>query len=221
MTQNNFLHSVRSALTTPSWKRSLFVRRLLAASCLILAIIMSLRANSHSDPEVVIIAKPVAAGAVIQEADLALAAYPRDLHPANIVLTKSEAIGKTVAHPMAPGDPVTSRSFLGTELADALSHTSFGGEPVALVPIKLADPATAALVHPGVPVSVVMSEQGRERVLADDARVVFATSTDKEKLGAGSVLVALPQSTGHAVAAASLENPITVVVQNRTTQPNQ
>ncbi|AKK02680.1 SAF domain-containing protein [Corynebacterium epidermidicanis] len=198
---------------SPGVKRTLLGRRLLALALCVLAVALGWRSALETTPEVVVVTQDIPAGQVLQASHLTQA--PMNSFAGDTFRIPSDAIGKTTAYPLRTGDTVSARSVLSTELADALSHNSEGEasyEPFALVPIKLADPTTAALLYPGVTVSVVNASEKETEVLASQARVVLATEKEKDTLAAGSVIVALPQALGEQVAAASLRSPLTVIV---------
>ncbi|MDU0478175.1 SAF domain-containing protein [Staphylococcus chromogenes] len=213
--ETKFLSRFTSASTTPHWKRTQLARKLLALSLCALAAALAWRDSLTKPPQVVVVKHAIAAGDSIKPEDLALADASSASRAEDALRSLADAEGKTSATALRPGDILTQRSFLGEDLSRALA-TAPGEEPLALVPVKLADPATAALIRPGARVSVIKSPTdapgAQAEVLATGARVIFTVEKDKGKLGAGTVLLALPASTGHAVAAASLVSPLTVIM---------
>lgn len=197
-------------LTTPSWKRAQLLRRCVALILCLLAAALGWRSHVERPPQILVAARDVPVGTPLTPDDLTLIPVQAEPLSDDTLHTPDHAIGKTTATALKRGDILTPRSVLGKELAAALapSHSA----AAALVPVKLADPATAALIYPGVEVSVVRADKDRTDIIARGARVVFATEKEKGKLSAGTVLLVLPPAEAQQVAAASLSSPLTVVI---------
>jgi hypothetical protein len=92
------------------------------------------------------------------------------------------------------------------------SQLTTGDPTAAAVPFRLADPAVADLLTPGVRVDVVtVSANNTDPViLADNATVLTVRRADED---ANLVVIALPRGEATRVAAAALDQPVAVTLR--------
>ena len=121
-------------------------------------------------------------------------------------------LGKTtlaqiVARELGVGFRATSGPVIAKagDLAALLTADEPDGETFSMVPVPVAEPDIVPMLHHGARVDVV--GQG-PRVVASGGRVVTTGEGD-------AVLVLLRQDQAAAVAAASLSEPLTLVLSNR------
>ena len=100
---------------------------------------------------------------------------------------------------------VTATRLVGPDLARLLTQDKPDGEEFSMVPVPLAEPDILPMLHHGTVVDVV--GQG-PRVVAENGIVVTSGEGD-------AVLVLLRRGEAAAVAAASLSEPLTLVLSNR------
>lgn len=163
--------------------------------------------------------RDLTAGQVLSDSDFERISVPSQL---SSELTKEQLLGRiTVVDRMAgtlaaEGDVLDPR-FQAGHVGDisAESHTS----PLHIVPLRLVDASVAALLVPGDTVTVVTAsgEEGPPRVVAEGARVIFAAQGDDHDNKAlrgnqAAVLLQLEAEAAQAVAAASLSQPLAVVL---------
>lgn len=203
------LEKFTDQLRTPGHRRSVILRRALALALLAAALGSALINAAHADPYVVTFAREVAPGTTLSADDLELRRFPPDMVPENALRETALAEGQLLAAAAASGEVVTTTRLVGPDLSAALLADAPPGEPFSMVPVPLAEPDIIPLMHHGAQVDVV--GQG-PRVVAAGGRVV--TTGDE-----GTVLVLLRQSEASAVAAASLGEPLTLVLSGAAPPP--
>lgn len=203
------LEKFTDQLRTPGHRRSVILRRALALALLAAALGSALINAAHADPYVVTFAREVAPGTTLSADDLELRRLPPDMLPENALRETALAEGQLLAAAAASGEVVTTTRLVGPDLSAALLADAPPGEPFSMVPVPLAEPDIIPLMHHGAQVDVV--GQG-PRVVAAGGRVV--TTGDE-----GTVLVLLRQSEASAVAAASLGEPLTLVLSGAAPPP--
>ncbi|MFV8381823.1 SAF domain-containing protein [Corynebacterium hindlerae] len=207
---DSFISRIPLSLRHPSWRRSMFIRRLLAAVLLMFGLVLAISEQLRDSHQYVVANSALTPGAIVTESDLTVRTFQQPLGLTSPVLSPADAVGKVIARPLQPGDFLQEKDMLGPELATALGSTSS-----AMVPITLADPAAAQLAVPGARVSVVSAaqEQSSPMVIAEGATVVFGTAKATDSTDPGTVLLALNTEEAQHVAAASLRLPITIVLK--------
>lgn len=190
------------SLLHPGHHRSTVIRRALALA-LVVAAGLSLLIDGHrADPAVVIFARPVAAGAALTDADLTTTRLPSDVVPENAIRDMELAAGQILAAGATEGEVVTTTRLVGPDLLAQLVAEEPPGEDFTMVPLPLAEPDIVPMLHHGARVDVIGHGPA---VIAEGGRIV--TVGDE-----GTVLVLLRKSHAAAVAAASLTDPLTVVL---------
>ena len=186
----------------PGHRRTTLLRRLLAAG-LVVAAGASLLIDAYAaDPYTTTFARPVAAGAVLTDADLAQVRLPQEVVPEGALHDPALAVGKILAAAAGKGEVVTATRLVGPDLVAQLVEAEPAGDQFTMVPLSLAEPDILPMLSHGARVDVVAEGPA---VIAAGGRIV--TVGDK-----GTVLVLLRHEQAAAVAAASLSQPLTVVL---------
>jgi pilus assembly protein CpaB len=162
-------------------------RRKLAVLAAVGAVLCTLAAASPSERvsvPVVVAAADLDGGRALVDGDLRIARYPLDLAPRDAVADPGVLTGRHLITAAGAGTPLTERSVVAPRGLQP-------GAGQALVPVRLDDPAVAALLRVGDRVDVVASpaDDSPARVIAAGARVLalpgsqqsggpFGTSTD-------------------------------------------
>lgn len=213
------LFSFLTFLRQPGIVRTYALRRLIAISFILLALALLLHDVHHPVNQVYVYRNSLEAGARITPADVELKTVPTDMVPDNSIRNSQEITGRIVAVTRHPGVVATESDFInirldGHSVAQTIKNSS--GEQLNMIPITLADPAVASFIAPGDEVNVVSHDRNSLApiTIATGGKVVFAANSTQDipDLQPGSVLISLPESAAHAVAAAALHQPLTLVV---------
>ncbi|MGH3836875.1 MAG: SAF domain-containing protein [Pseudonocardiaceae bacterium] len=192
--------------------RTLLLRRAAAAVLVGVAAVLALAPGRGSAVAVVVAARDLAPGTVLEAAEVTMRGLPAPVVPDGAARTPATVLGRTLAAPVRRGEPLTDVRLTGPDLA----RTVPAGPDAVSVPLRLADPDIAALLHPGAAVDVVTvgERQDEPVVLARSARVLAVLEAGP-RTGARDgrlVLVALDPAAATRVAAASLSQTLTVTV---------
>ena len=215
-----------STLRTPGHRRGVVVRRAIAVALLIAALASALSAAKEL-PRVPVFSRDLPAGAELALADVDLARLPSSSIPDSAVAAKPEELtGRVITAAAGKGEVITDARLLGEELVSSLVG---GSEDAAarMIPVKLAEPDIIPHLHHGDTVDVVTAVDAASspsdvgegeaptaptaRVIATGGRVVSTSSAEGEA-SSSTVLLALPHDHANDVAAASLSQPLTVVI---------
>ncbi|MGP5577428.1 SAF domain-containing protein [Corynebacterium flavescens] len=226
---NRHLRSFLRTLTTPGHHRLLLVRRLVAA-LLVVAAGVSYAGTLKEQPSALVFAADVPAGKRIGPGDLKAARLPAQAIPESALHgAPADFEGRVVVAAAGRGEILSAARILDEHLAASLVSESTESEitPNAhMVPLKLAEPDLIPHLHHGDEVNVVSAvdkpelDEPRAAVIAAGGRVITAGG-GKEGEKPTSVLLALPQRGAEAVAAASLSQPLTVVIVGSRAQAPQ
>lgn len=157
------------------WRR----RHLLAALCLACAAAVAVSALRPPDPpaeRVLTLTAELPAGSVLAADDVRLESLPVGAQPAGVLRDADEAVGRPLAVGLAAGTALQPAMLAGPGLASAAPPGT------VVVPVPVADAATARLAEPGQRIDLVAagSDVGVEstdaEVVARDV-VVLATWT--------------------------------------------
>lgn len=155
-------------------------------------------------------AQDLPAGAVLGADDLVAADVPHALLPDGALTDLAAVKGRLVAGPVRRGEPLTDVRLLGSGLLPR-------GSEVA-VPVRLAEPATGALVQVGDTVDVLSASPdggASAQVVATGLSVLSVPALD-EAAGEGAlVVVAAGRSTAARLAAAAVTGRLSVLVHGR------
>ena len=224
-----------STLRTPGHRRGVVVRRAIAVALLIAALASALSAAKEL-PRVPVFSRDLPAGAELALADVDLARLPTSSIPDSAVAAKPEELtGRVITAAAGKGEVITDARLLGEELVSSLVG---GSEDAAarMIPVKLAEPDIIPHLHHGDTVDVVTAVDAASspsdvgegeaptappaRVIATGGRVVSTSSAEGEA-SSSTVLLALPHDHANDVAAASLSQPLTVVIVGDRAHPQQ
>lgn len=223
-----------STLRTPGHRRGVVVRRAVAVALLIAALASALSAAKEL-PRVPVFSRDLPAGAELALADVDLARLPSSSIPDSAVAAKPEELtGRVITAAAGRGEVITDARLLGEDLVSSL----VGGSEAAaarMIPVKLAEPDIIPHLHHGDTVDVVTAVDASPpspagegeapttptaRVIATGGRVVSTSSAEGEA-SSSTVLLALPHDHANDVAAASLSQPLTVVIVGDRAHPQQ
>ena len=224
-----------STLRTPGHRRGVVVRRAIAVALLIAALASALSAAKEL-PRVPVFSRDLPAGAELALADVDLARLPSSSIPDSAVAAKPEELtGRVITAAAGKGEVITDARLLGEDLVSSLVG---GSEDAAarMIPVKLAEPDIIPHLHHGDTVDVVTAVDAASspsdvgegeaptaptaRVIATGGRVVSTSSAEGEA-SSSTVLLALPHDHANDVAAASLSQPLTVVIVGDRAHPQQ
>ena len=194
--------------------RMLLLRRVAAAVLVGLAAIMALSPHSGriAGDIVVVAARDLSPGIVVEASQLTLRRLPAQAIPDGAARSPAAVLGRTLAAPVRRGEALTDVRLAGPDLTQSISHDP----ELVSVPLRLADPGVAALLHAGAIVDVVTvgSQHDEPVMLARGARVlaVLESPTRTGERDGKLVLVALDSVAATRVAATSISHDLTVTV---------
>jgi Flp pilus assembly protein CpaB len=206
---------IRRVLGARGWPRGLLLRRIMALVLIGFAVLLAFRPSGSVGPptaRIVVAGHDLAPGITVAAADVTLRQIPSDLVPAGTLTSVNAVVGHVLGGALRSGEPITDVRLVDptdTALAD-------GGPGAAAVPVRLADPGVADLLHPGIKVDVVTvdPDQAGSPLLASDAIVLTVRDTDQGPGDHGRLVVlALPEQLATRVAAISLRQPVTVTLR--------
>jgi Flp pilus assembly protein CpaB len=204
------------------------LRRLAAALLVALAAVLAVAgaaSPSVAGTPVVLARHDLGPGAAVGPDDVAVAARPPDGVPTGALSVLGDVVGRHLVGPVRAGEVLTDVRLVGPEAARA----AVGVPDAAGVPLRLADPAVAALVRAGALVDVVGGAGvgggvggggaggggvgGGGVVLARGARVLTVLPGEERTASAPLVLVALPGPDAARVAAATVGQEVTLTLR--------
>ena len=185
------------------------------------AVISAVASRLDADPPVVVFAHPLPVGSEVGADDLRLSPFPATLVPEGAATELSTVVGRVVVTGVGAGEVVTDSRLTGPRLTEELATGFSPGQDPVVVPVKLADPATTALLRHGDTVTIVTTgetaalgpDPGLDAgpvpgiVVATGGRVVIADPAQPE-----TILVALEAGQAQRTASASLSTPLGIVV---------
>lgn len=196
------------------------VRRALARHRLLLAcglaagsVAAGLTAVAPAPPptvDVVAAAHDLPGGTVIAQDDLVTRALPEHLAPPAALRSPAGAVGRLVAGPVRAGEALTDVRLLGAGLLPA--------GPEVAAPVRVAEPATAALVRAGDVVDVLSAspEGGASATTVVSAVRVLSVPLVGDDPGEGALLVvAAGRAAAARLAAAAVTGRLSVVLHGR------
>lgn len=152
-------------------------------------------------------ARDLQPGTPLVAADLVGVQLPRDAVPSGALVDPSGALGRLVTGPVRRGEPLTDVRLLGAGLLTS-------GQGLVAAPVRLADPAEAALLHAGDRVDVLAtatSGAASSATVVAGAVQVLAVPTVTDGDGALVVLAASPTVAAR-LAAAAVASRLSVTV---------
>ena len=202
-------HRVGDLVAGPGWRRTMLVRRVVAAALLVLALVLGLAPQgAAAGVPVVVTGSDIAAGATVRVADLLVRDWPADLVPAGALREPAAADGRVLVGAARAGEPLTDTRLVGAGPGPATDPDA------AAVPVRLADAGVAALLLPGSRVDVVTTGERTDQpvVLASDATVLAVLEEDTHATGR-LVMVSMTRATATRVAAATLSDQVAITLR--------
>lgn len=197
-----------------AFSRAVLLRRVAAAALVAFAAVVALYPQQdHSPGEVMVVAaQDLSAGTVVEASQLTLRRLPAEAIPDGTAKATAAVLGRTLAAPVRRGEALTDVRLTGSDLV-----RSIAADPeMVSVPLRLADPDVATLLHAGATVDVVTvgPQQGEPVMLARGARVlaVLQSGSRTGERDGKLVLVALDPVAATRVAATSISHDLTVTV---------
>jgi Flp pilus assembly protein CpaB len=148
-------------------------------------------------------------GPPLTAGDLTSVAVPRALAPDGALTSAAAAVGRAVAGPVRRGETLTDVRLLGSGLLT--------GAGLVAAPVRLADAATATLLHAGDRVDVLAAPaegNGPANTVASGLQVLAVPDAAADGEGA-LVVLAAPPDTARRLAAAAVRSRLSVTVLAR------
>ncbi|GAB3283708.1 SAF domain-containing protein [Parasphingorhabdus pacifica] len=167
-------------------------------------------ASPDDDVAVLVAARELDPGRVLGPEDLAVRHRPAGSVPEGALHTSADARGRVLSGAARRGEVLTDVRLAGSALT-ALT----AGDGHASVPVRLADPSIADLLHPGRRVDLVTfdADSGGTSVLARWVPVLAVRPADETTDRGRLVVVGLPDARAAEVAATSLVHSVTVTLR--------
>jgi pilus assembly protein CpaB len=191
------------------------LRRLAAGLLLVLAAVLAVAgvaSPSVAGVPVVVARRDLVPGAAVGPDDVGVVPRPPAVVPVGALRETGDVVGRRPVGPVRAGEVLTDVRLVGPDAA----RLAVGAVDAAGVPLRLADPAVAALVRPGALVDVVGGAGvggGDGVVLATGARVLTVLPGEERTASAPLVLVALPGPEAARVAAATVGQEVTLTLR--------
>lgn len=197
------------------WRAAARFRVLLAAGLAAAAVAAGLSAvapPAAAGVQVLTAARDLVAGVPLTADDVVATALPDALVPSGALLDPALVVGRLVAGPVRRGEPLTDVRLLGAGL---LTGGPVAGDAQVAVPVRVAEPATAALVRAGDRVDVLSAapEGGLAASAVATGVRVLAVPALGDDAGEGALLVlSTDRRTAARLAAAAVTGRLSVVV---------
>jgi len=159
---------------------------------------------------VVVAARDLAAGMPLDDDDVRTVALPAGTAPSGALRDPAAAVGRLVPGPVRAGEPITDVRLLGAGLLPP--------GPEVATPVRVAEPATPALVRPGDFVDVLSAapDGGASAATVVTGVRVLSVPVAEDDTGEGALLVlAATRSAAARLAAAAVTGRLSVVVHGR------
>jgi pilus assembly protein CpaB len=156
-------------------------------------------------------ARDLPAGAALANADVSLVEVPRAAVPDGALAALPDVVGRLLAAPVRRGEALTDVRLAGAALLDR--------DPDRLaVPVRLADAASATLLHAGDRVDVLAAASrpgaaAEAQVVADDVTVLAVPSAVEDAGEGALVLLAVEPSVARRLAAAAVSSRLSVALR--------
>lgn len=188
-------------------------RALLAAGLVAAAVATALPVLAPAPPPSIVLlaaSHDLAAGTPLVTGDLTSVAFPKMVAPQGAITSIDAALGRVLAGPMRQGEALTDVRLLGAGL---LSR----GHGLVAAPVRLADSATAALLHAGdrVDVLAVPTETPRQSsatTVAAGLEVLAVPAAGQSDPDGALVVLAATPATAARLAAAAVGSRLSVTV---------
>jgi len=169
--------------------------------------------SAPAGEEVLRAARDLPAGTSLAAADLVRAQLPRGTAPDGVVRDVDAVVGRLLAAPVRRGEALTDVRLAGAGL--------LGGTDLLAVPVRLADAATAALLHAGDHVDVLAAATSpgapaQAQVVVDDAQVLAVPATADDNGDGALVVLAADADVARRLAAAAVSSRLSVALRSPT-----
>jgi Flp pilus assembly protein CpaB len=159
---------------------------------------------------VVVAARDLSGGTTVRGPDLRVARLPVDSVPSGAFASVDGLAGRVLAAPLRKGEPVTDVRVVAPGLLD-------GFPGLVAAPVRVADPATVALLAAGDRVDVVAAtpDGGAAEVVVPGARVAAVprpSGRDDALVTGGLVVLAVSEPQALALAGAAVSRVLSVVL---------
>ncbi|MCQ9352583.1 hypothetical protein NQ015_06515 [Corynebacterium sp. 153RC1] len=199
-----------SSLLHPGYRRSLYLRRGLAAILVIAALLSALLGSHEPRSPVVQYTQEISPGQVIPEEAVAVISVPSAWAPESAATSTEQVAGLISVTHRQSGMFAAPQDVMDPSLTTRnVGNTTFAPE-TNIVPLKLADPQLASMLQHGDTVDVISHNS---EVIAAGGVVLYASSEQQ-----GLALIALETHAAHTVASAALERPLAVVISGARAQ---
>lgn len=219
------------SLPSPGHRRATLIRRVVAGCFVVAALVSAVASATQTDPTVLTFARSLPAGTVVADTDLRVTGVPERLIPHGALAdTEADAVaGRMTVTEVGQGEVVTELKVTGPRLIDSLTSEFPADSVPTVVPVRLADPTSVALLRHGDTVTIVTtpSENPAGGSEDDEAHRVTGPATDESIVVAtggrvvladpehpDTVLVALDEPAAQRVASASLSSALGIVLTN-------
>ena len=208
MTATSRRLSLRALLLAAARHRALLAGGLVAAA--VASALGVLAPTPATQVQVLAAARDLPSGAVVTPDDLAPLALPASAVPSGVLVDAATVVGRLVAGPVRRGETLTDVRLLGAGLLAA-------GSDVA-VPVRLAEPATSALVQAGDRVDVLSAPPegaASAQVVAAGLTVLAVPALADDVAEGALVVVAAPPQVAARLAAAAVTGRLSLTVRGR------
>jgi pilus assembly protein CpaB len=193
-------------------------RALLAAGLTAAAVATALPVLAPTPPATTLVltaGHDLSTGSALTTGDLVPVALPRALVPDGALTSDDLAVGRVLAGPVRRGEPLTDVRLLGSALVT-------GGPGVVAAPVRLADPATVALLHAGDRVDVLAAATDATGAgaaaavaVASGLQVLAVPAAGPSDADGALVVLAATPATAARLAAAAVRSRLSVTVLSR------
>jgi Flp pilus assembly protein CpaB len=160
-------------------------------------------------------ARDLPAGTALSPADVVRAELPRGAAPDGALRDAGSLVGRLLAAPVRRGEPLTDVRLAGAGLLAS------GDSDLLAVPVRLADAATAALLHAGDHVDVLAAgttpgAPAQAQVVVNDAQVLAVPTTAQDSSDGALVVLAADADVARRLAAAAVSSRLSVALRSAT-----
>lgn len=193
----------------------LWHRRLLAAGLAAAAVALAIHA-AQADPvrtvPLVVTARDLPGGGILQPADLTTIEVLVASVPAGAVASVDAAIGRMLAGPASAGEPVTDVRLVGPSLLQGW------GDGLVAVPVRIADPGAVAILRPGELIDLIaapVNGQGAPGPIATQVPLLAVPEQADGGLHAdgGLLIVAVSAQQAASLAEAAVTSRLSVAIR--------
>ena len=190
-------------------------RRPLAALAAAVAVASGLQATAEPPPETVAVltaARDLPGGIVVRSSDVTRVSFAPRSVPAGVMTSAADVVGRTTATPVRAGEPLTDVRLVSGALLAAYPG-------MVAAPVRIGDPGAVALLRIGDRVDLLAADPQASSaavVVAADAPVIALPrqrGASTAALPGGLVVLAVPERTARAVAAAGVSRYLSLVIR--------